>query len=267
MCKFMRIFFLFIFVAIFTACGGGGGDDSNVSITIDYQYLQYRTFDTQGTDHFRAFIAFRNNGQAAQPTDILSIDLFDQNGAHLIPATPPQFYSYTYTSAAWNSVNSQFELIAPLSDSGYLLNLSNYAGIASGTFTFAAQPATGYKLVELVFFPGQTSLIPVASGDMNYLWNPDGSLTLSWLAPVDTFDQYRVHFQDDSGNELFYGRVTAGVNQVTLAASLVQEISATGQLAGPSIITWRMQTRSYNNDIGNNNYARSVSDLRYIPWP
>ena len=232
-----------------------------------YQYMQYRTYDTQGTDNFRAFITFKDNGQDIQPADILSVELFEQNGmpfSALVPAVSPIFFSATYTIAAWNAVNTQFESIAPNSDSGYFLDLSNYVSIASSNYTFLAQPATGHTLLVDVFFPPQTFLVPVASTSMSYLWNPDDSLTLSWTEPIDAFDQYRVNFKDASGNDLFYGRMDPGVSQVILSSALVLEISTTGQLVGPTTINWSMQTRSYS---GNNNYARSVSDSKPIPWP
>jgi hypothetical protein len=99
---------------------------------------------------------------------------------------------------------------------------------------------------------------------MSSQWNPDGSLTLSWSEPPEIFDQYRVAFTDASGEGIFGGRVPTGVSQVTLSASLLEEIRLTGQLTLPTTINWRMQTRNYD---GSTNYARSFSDTVTINWP
>ncbi|WP_020674823.1 hypothetical protein [Geopsychrobacter electrodiphilus] len=236
---------------------------SSISATT-VTYLQYRTFEDPTADQHRAFIDLRNNGQMIQATDIQSVELFDPNTTQIFPVTPAQFYSATYTIAAWNGATTQFESIATSGDSGYIFDLSNHLSITPGTWTFTVQPATGSPFNYTVNFPGQTSLIPVTATSMASQWNLDGSLTLSWAEPADTFDQYRVYFSDASGNAIFYGRVLPGVSQVTLSASLVQQIGLTGQLTSATTVSWQMQTRIYS---GTSNYARSVSNPVTISWP
>ena len=99
-------------------------------------------------------------------------------------------------------------------------------------------------------------------------WNTDGSLTLSWTEPSSGyFDQYRVYLTDQSGKVLFFGLVLPGVNQVTLSASLVQQISQNAQITGATSVNWNLRTRSISSSYGHNNYAQGISDSVVLPWP
>jgi hypothetical protein len=236
---------------------------SNITATT-VTFMQYRTFENSANDRFHAFIDLRNNGQFIQASDVQSVELFDKDSVQIIPAAPPQFFTAVYTIAQWNTTTSQFESIAATGDSGYWFNLSNYASITLGAVRFVVQPSQGVSFNYDVNFPAQTALTPVASTSMSSQWNLDGSLTLSWSEPLDIFDQYRITLEDITGEGIFGGRVPLGVTQVTLSASLLEEIRLTSQLTLPTTINWRMQTRNYE---GNTNYARSFSDPVSINWP
>jgi hypothetical protein len=187
-------------------------------------FVQYRTFENALNDRYHAFIDLRKDGDFIQTSDVQSVALYDQNAVQIVPAVPPQFFTAAYT----------------------------------------VQPSQDLPFNYHVNFPAQTPLTPVASASMSSQWNPDGSLTLSWSEPPEIFDQYRVAFTDASGEGIFGGRVPTGVSQVTLSASLLEEIRLTGQLTLPTTINWRMQTRNYE---GSTNYARSFSDTVTINWP
>lgn len=234
----------------------------NVSAT--GAFVQYRTSESPNNNRYVAYIDFRNNGQFIQEDDVQSVELYDQNTVQIIPNVPPQFILNPYTVARWNTATSQFEYIAASGDSGYWFDLSNYLSITPGLLSFYVQPSQGLPFEYVVNFPAQISLVPVTSASMFSQWNADGSLTLFWSEPIDTFDQYRVVFTDSNNKGIFYGRVSPGVTQVTLSESLIDEISVTGQLNFPTTINWRMQTRNYD---GVNNYARSFSNPVPINWP
>ena len=236
---------------------------SNITATT-VTFVQYRTFENSANDRFHAFIDLRNNGQFIEASDVQSVALFDKDSVQIVPAVPPQFFTAAYTVASWNTTTSQFESVSATGDSGYWFNLSNYFSITLGFYQFVVQPSQDLPFNYHVNFPAQTPLTPVASASMSSQWNPDGSLILSWSEPPDIFDQYRVAFTDASGEGIFGGRVPTGVSQVTLSASLLEEIRLAGQLTLPTTINWRMQTRNYD---GSTNYARSFSDPVTINWP
>jgi hypothetical protein len=227
-------------------------------------YLQYRSFENPASDHFRAWIDLRKNNNFIQESDIQSVQLFDVNNMPFAPAVPPQFVSGPYTIASWNTLSGQFEQVAADGQSGFFLNLSNHLSITTGTWTFVAQTTGGATLTYNLNFPGQVSLMPVAAIIMVPVWNLDGSLTLLWTEPADNFEQYRVRLTDASGQDIFYGKVPKGTNQVTLDVGLIQTISQTAQINAPTTVNWSMQTRNYD---GSNNYARSVSNAIPIAWP
>jgi len=225
-------------------------------------YMQYQTFENPAENHYRAFLDLRNNGQFITSTDIQSVVLFDPVSTQIIPAVQPQFISSSDTYAEWIAATGQFESSAG-GESGYTFNLANYSYLRPGSWTFAVQPVQEFPFDFTVNFPGQTALVPVPSAGMFSQWNADDSLTLSWSAPVGNFSQYRVIFADKNLNTIFNGRVDAGVSQVTLNATLIEEIRSKAQLSLPATINWRMETRSYS---GTNNYARSLSNSVPINW-
>ena len=226
-------------------------------------YVQYRTFENPAGNHYRAFLDLRNNGELVTATDIRSTMLSDPFSSQVTPAEPPQFISNIFTYAEWNAATAQFEASASV-ESGFTYNLSNYPYLSPGNWTFMVQPVQELPFSYTVNFPGQTALTPVASAGMFSQWNPDGSLTLSWSAPLDNFSQYRVIFADTNLNPIFNARVEPGVTRVTLSTTLLEEIRARVQLKLPATVNWRMETRHYS---GTNNYARSLSNAVPINWP
>lgn len=227
-------------------------------------YLQYRTVENPAGNRFAGWIEFLENGQLIDPNDILSIQLFDPNGLEVFPAATPSFFTSAMTLAQWNDTAGQFEGLTPFDYSGFSFDLSNQSALAAGTYTYVVQPVSGVERSYTVSFPGQTVLTPIVSVDMSAQWNLDGSLTLGWTEPAETFEQVRIIFYDANGKDFFNGRVAPGVGQVTLSASLIDQLAQSAQLALPTTVLWRMHTRSY---AGDNNFTRSISNPVPIAWP
>jgi hypothetical protein len=236
---------------------------NSASLTLLRQYVQFRTFEDPANNHFRAWVDYKDNGNLLQPDDLLSARLFDPQGMEVIP-TSLQFFTGSYTVAAWNPAQSAFESIGTDGDSGFTFNLANQADLPAGTYSFEVQPAVGGPLISSLNYPGKVELPTVAAASMSAQWNQDGSLTLSWAEPAGLFDQYRVVLSDQSGNAIFYGRTVPGVSQVTLQAALVAQIGQFSQVAPQATVSWTMQTRNY---VGSDNYARGISDPVAITWP
>jgi len=233
------------------------------TLTASRQYVQFRAFEDPAGNLFRAWIDYKDNGALLQPGDLLTARLYDPTGTEVIPATL-QFVSNPYTVAVWVPGSGTFGSIATDGDSAFLFDLSNYADLAAGLYTFEVDPASGGTLTTSVDYPGKTVLPAVASATMTSQWNADGSLTLGWTVPAGVFDQYRVVLTDAGGNGIFYGRVLPGVTAVTLQEALVDQITLFSQVAPGATINWTMQTRNY---IGDSNYARSISDPVALTWP
>lgn len=232
-------------------------------LTLSMQYVQYRTLENSVGDSFRAWIDYKNNGALLQPGDLLTARLYDPLAIELTPAAL-QFVSGAYTVAAWDPTLAEFGAIATDGDSGFYFDLSNYADLTAGTYTFEVDTAAGTTLSSSLNFPVKTILTPVSATSMTATWNLDGSLSLAWTEPADTFDQYRVVLVDTNGNALFYGRALPGISQVTLQPSLIAQIGSLSQVPSSSSVQWTMQTRNYS---GNSNVARGISSPVPITWP
>jgi len=237
---------------------------SSTALTLSRPFVQFRTFENTADNRFMGWIDIKENGSILAPGTLQTARLYDPLGTELVPVAL-EFISEWYTVAAWDPVQNVFGSIAIDGNSGYSFNLANHPNLTAGTYTFGVVPAAGALLSMPVESLGKIELPAVAASSMNYQWNLDGSLTLSWIEPpAGTFEQYRVHLADTSGNSIFYGRILPGVNQVTLQASLVAQINSLSQLSAGTTVSWTMHTRNY---LGSNNYARGVSDSLTINWP
>ncbi len=88
-------------------------------------------------------------------TTTVSVALYDQNAAQLIPVVPPQFFTAAYTVARWSTTTSQFESIAASGDSGYWFNLSNYLSITPSILRFVVQPWPSFPFNYHVNYPAK----------------------------------------------------------------------------------------------------------------
>jgi hypothetical protein len=227
-------------------------------------YVQYRSRENLLDGRFMAWVQFDSN-QNINQGDIQNIKLFDPSGVELTPLGAPQFLSENYIFASWNYSTNKFDQIRPLNYSGYLLDLSNSAALDPGLYSFQVKTTTGHTFDYEIDYFGKNALPVVASSSMNFRWETDGSLTLWWNEPFGSFDQYRVHFTDQDGNVIFYGHLGFPVlEQVTLSADLVQQISQSAQTTAPISINWSMRTRSFFKGV---NYAQGISNSVVIPWP
>jgi len=227
------------------ACGGGGGGggDGGTVLTLDSDaYLQYRTVENSvgsPLGYFAAWIGIKENGQLVQQDDITSVKLYNPSGVEMTPSSSPAFLTSSITRVEWNRTTSQFDTVAPYDYTGFFFNFSNLASLVPGTYTFTVQSANGEEQSIDVHFPGRDDLTPIASSSMNFQWETDGSLTLSWTEPVEQFDQTRIYFYDLSGRDFFLAKIAPGVSQVSLSAALVQQLTLAAQLSPPTTVRWR----------------------------
>ena len=123
------------------------------------------------------------------------------------------------------------------------------------------------KLVsKQINYPGQKVLPVVDIATMVSVWQPDGSLELSWTNPANNppgdYDQLRVVFRDDN-SEMLYVRLPSNVNAMTIPFDWGNIIlKFYGSFTNGR---WQVQTRSYTAE--GRNYARGYSGWVPIPAP
>jgi hypothetical protein len=240
---------------------------STSQVAIAGQFLQYRVYENlthPGNNRIHGWIQFRDNGEDIQASQILSAKILDPSGEELIPASPMTFLNASFLLGTWNSAISQFDQIVPYSYTGFAFNFSNYSSLPEGNYTFTAIPAAGAPLFAQAFIPALPQPSPiqvVGSASMAFQWNPDGSLQLSWMAPENPIDDYRMIFTVAS-TIIFHG-VVHGANQVILQPSLVQQIAQSAGISLPTTVQWIIETRKISNGI---NYERGHSGPVAIDW-
>ncbi len=231
-----------------------------LSIAVTSKYLQYRTFEDSAKNTVRGWVQFADNGVAMNDWDFWGSSLYDANGT--LVANNLGFYVNSYTSTAYSA--GSFSAPTYTTESGFVFNLGT-SPLPSGTYSYVTQLAGGAEIPTQLDYPAETALVPVDSTTMVPTWNSDGSLTLTWVEPADTFDNYRIMFHTAIGGDaFFYAKIPQGVESVTLPAPLIATIKTN---AGMSLADfgWQLQTRLY--DATNMNYARSISNSVTVSAP
>jgi hypothetical protein len=134
---------------LLVSCGGGGGGGSDGDAVVSAPTVSQASPEANSTN--------------IPVTTTVSVALYDQNAAQLIPVVPPQFFTAAYTVARWSTTTSQFESIAASGDSGYWFNLSHYLSITPSILRFVVQPWPSFPFNYHVNYPAQTPLTPVTS--------------------------------------------------------------------------------------------------------
>jgi hypothetical protein len=234
-----------------------------LSVAVTSQFLQYRTFENPLNNSVRGWLQFADNGAPMNAWDFWGSSLYDVSGTWVADAAGFDVSSYTWTE--YNPATLQFSAPIYLSDSGFYYNLGAGSSLAAGTYTYVTQLAGGAEISSTVDYPAEIALVPVASTSMVPTWNVDGSLTLAWTEPTDSFANYRMIFYNPSdGSEIFYAKIPQGVSSVTLPEALLAAIQTNAGVSLSSF-NWRLQTRLY--DVSNMNYARSISNPVTISAP
>lgn len=220
------------------------------------QFVQYRNYEDATKNGYYASIDYKNNGSLISSSDLSSITLRDPAGVETSITSPALLiFPYIFASFTDNFTQTTYQ-----GYSGYRFSLGT-ADIPTGIYTFVTDTQIG-SFNATANYPSNTILPFVTSASMNYLWNPDGSLTLSWAEPAGTFGTYRITFINPLTNiEIFYGAAPPGTNQVTFSATLINQIRSNAGLSASDTMNWVMQTRNYVlNTNQQQDYARSYSN-------
>jgi hypothetical protein len=236
--------------------------------TITNQYVQYRTYAPPATDKFQGWVALSRGGVPAPRDDIQSIALLLEGGTSPTPV-PIQWSASNYDGSQYYKVDwdgVQFGTYALRGDEGFRILPTD--PLAAGTYHYRVQTFSGESFDGPPMSYGGMIQLPYATWPAQpYVWNADGSLTISWVNPVNDqswplVSELRVQLSKGSGGTVLDVRVTdTTVTSVTLPAELVAGVASLG--VGPDA-TCQVQTRSAN--AGNMNDARGFSAPWTIPW-
>lgn len=223
-------------------------------------YLQYRTYSNADNNQYRTWLGFTKNGAPIQQSDITDIILEDSSSTE-VSFNSPNFYASDYFWGEWNESTSSVDFSGPHAYSGFSISFPDETSLSEDDYTYEATTSQGDTLTLTIDFPGGEPPSPVVDlANMSYLWNGDGSLSVAWSIPDGTFDEFRIVFLDQDGDDLLSVRMPSDSTELTIPSGWIQQIT---DHKNPSATNWEIQTRLTDND---NNYARGYSGTVEIPW-
>ncbi len=238
-----------------TTAAAGSGD-----LILSYAYIQYRSRET-GSNQYRGWCDIVRQNGLSVPGDITEIAIKDSTGNE-VAVEGASYYgsSVGYFSGSYNTATSSVDYSGPNPSSGYSIRFPEGTVIPAGIYTYEATTSENETLTYSVNFSGMEALPFVNSSSMAYIWETDGSLSLSWDNPEGSYDQIRVALYDQDWNDLLYISLPNTLETVTIPASVVQDIT---NALHPSSGLWEVQTRSSSDG---NNHARGYSATLDLPW-
>lgn len=229
-------------------------------LSIDFRYLQYRTYTDSSRNEFRGDIELSKAGRPILPREVRKIELKDGEG-NAIPTQAPEFYQNEHFLVNLNPDTGEVEFTGPYQYSDYAIRFPEGEQFSEGDYTYVVTTASGQVLNETFYYPGrvETPVTPLES--MRHEWLSDGALRLSWTNPPGDYDQINILIWDEEGNDLVYTYLPPDTEEVTLSAQDIEKINT---LHSPIEAQWIIRNRSFTDE--NMNFARSYSETLDIPW-
>jgi len=228
----------------------------------NYAYLQYRSYP-DASHSYRGWVDFTKLGDPIVETDITQIVLKNMLG-NLVSLNDIIFWNALSYYGVWNDLTSSIDFSGPYQYSGFSIGFPDGTSLASGTYTYEANTAQGDLLPYSLYFPGETPLPVVDAASMDYQWQSDDSLHLTWVAPTGDFDQIRIYILDQDWQDVLSVKLPVDANNMTIPNEWIQNIDNTHN---PSSLNWEIHTRSFTTTDDDNQYARGYSNNVMVPWP
>jgi hypothetical protein len=244
---------------------GSGIRVGTVGVKIDLNYLQYRT----PAGVYRGYVELTKDGIPVVQADINKIELKDSNGDPVIlePVNPVVNYQLTtYFYGMWNPATTSVDFSGPASYAGFWMGFPAGFNLPADDYTWEVTTSDDKLVSKQINYPGQKVLPFVDSATMQSVWQPDGSLELSWTNPANNppgdYDQLRLVIRDQNAGEVLYARLPPNVNEMTIPSEWVKIFDDFYSLTN---VIWEVQTRSYTAE--DMNHARGRSNWVGIPPP
>lgn len=252
------VFLLGTFFIYHSALGQNNATD--FKINKDGSYLQYRTYSSSSKKAcYQGRLNFKMDNGKALPTDsIQQISLQNSTGAQ-IDINNTEFRKSQIYWGSWNGTQAQVEYSGPWNNSGYMIELPQDTTLSAGNYTYNAITSEGESLDYTLNYPGiEPDFAAVNKSSIEYSWNNNGSLTISWKSPRVDFDGYMLYFRDKAKNKallyIWLPKNFKDTPEVTIPRQIVKNIK---KLYNSSRIQLQVQNiRENKNDM---EYAKGVA--------
>ncbi|WP_025321338.1 carboxypeptidase regulatory-like domain-containing protein [Deferrisoma camini] len=235
----------------------------NTGLRFGFTYLQYRNHedpsDTYSPDMFRAWADLRLDGSPVSESDIAEVEVLD-SADNPVTMNPWQFWgdsghSYYSSGGGWR-------LSDPWINTGVYFSLPD---LPRGTYTLRVTTTDGRVGTYTINFPGQVVLPYVR--DVGYEWTSRG-LRVTWTNPTadpnwGQVDRIMVVLLDPDWGDVLYIPVDPTQESFLIPANVLETVAEYEQFPALKL---QIQTRAYDEDNGNLNYARGYAKAVDIPW-
>ena len=235
-------------------------------ISLDYAYLQFRTFE-DGSHSIKGWLNLSQNGNPIAESIITKIELKNEND-DIIPISRTSYFLDPSYTGYFDPDTSSINYSGPFVDCGFSISFSGISTLPEGNYTYEVSTSDGDILTRTVYYPGDIALPCVDSSSMYYELLNDGSLYLTWNSPSgNNYDRLYVVFDDQDEDEtwgsLLYIILPIDATEATIPSEPIQDIE---DLDDPYMVHWVVQTRSYTDTSDKNTYARGHSDTVSFLW-
>jgi hypothetical protein len=229
-------------------------------LSIDFRYLQYRTYADSTQNQYRGDIGLSKSGRPVQPRDVRKIELKDSTG-NPVPTQAPELYLGESFTGVFDPDAGEVELSGPNPSSDYLIRFPEETLLSEGNYTWEITAASGQVLRETVYFPGSVAAPVTPESSMSHNWLSDGDLLLSWSSPAGEYQDINLLIMDQDWNDLAYISLPPDTVEMVIPAEEIRKIT---NLHQPIRAKWIVRNRLITEE--NMNYARSYSDTLEFPW-
>jgi hypothetical protein len=230
------------------------------SISIDYGYVQYRSYENSDSNAVRGCLSLLKNGNPISENDISTIELKNSDG-DTVPLTQV-FYMENAIEGTWNEGTSSIDF-STYTDSFFMFRFPQTTALDPGSYTYEATTIDGDTLTLTLNYPEHITLPFVEDSSINYEWQEDDSLKVTWTNPEGDYDTIRFGLTDFDGNALAYVTLPDSAEEFVLPTEWVYYIE---ENMNPMLTEITIQTRMYADTEDHNNYARGYSDNIEAPW-
>jgi hypothetical protein len=236
---------------------GNGIRVGTEGVTIGFNYLQYRT----PANRYLGYLDIYKDGIPSEASDVTKIELKDSNG-DTVNTTMGGLGINTYYIGEWNSQTSSVDFSGLTFWAGYSITFPDGFELPADDYTWEVTTSDNKLISKQITFPGQKVLPFVDSATMQSVWQPDGSLQLSWTNPVNTADYEELSVVLNTvGASMLWIYLPVDKNEVTIPSDWVEILE---KFYDPTTVSWQILTRSYT--VEDMNYARGISNSAPITW-
>ncbi len=232
-------------------------EEEEPSIAVESAYIQYRSYPDAADNHSRGWISIYEDGKTVDESDISKISLMGPDGAEM--DIDSSFYKAEYFWIVWDESNNMLGPMNEIEDCAFSIRLTDEIDLPQGQYQYEVRTSEGDTVGTTVNYPGSMDIDRVDVETMEYRWNEDGSLWLSWEFSGFA-DQFRLTFWNWGAGDVLTIKLPSSVTEVTIPAQDVVKIT---QEKHPHNVWWGVQTRNYSEGM---NYARGYSGSVQIPW-